>query len=257
MSLCNVYEYLNKKTVKLSDSYQVRIKLSDKDFSGSNNPGVSKYSLNITQPDNNEIELYECTSVTLPSYKPKQDIFEYGNNSKTFIYMDPTSLDDLEIEVNEHYGYDVKNQTDILYIDNLVNLFLSKLFDNEKFQYILDDYIPEIDVYVFNNNFSKICTKYVFKDLKLTNYAKYNLDYSSTEIAKWTLKFSYRSFYAEVMSTALKEDTVDKPAKENQQEPAESVESPKPTAERRIPGEMETSSPSTEEHRPLHKTLLI
>jgi len=197
MSLCNVYSYLfdpeNGKTIKLSDSYQVRIKLEDWDFSQAvTNMSKNKFTLRIPQPENNEIELYECTSVTLPSYKPKTDIFQYGNNSKTFIYMDPKSLDDLEIEVVEHY-----NSDDTLFVENFVNLCLAKLFDEDTFQYKLDDYIPELTVYVFSNVFHTVYLKYIFKELKLTDYSKYDLDYSSTDLAKWTLKFSYRSFYVE------------------------------------------------------------
>lgn len=216
MSLCNVYGYLNgdgiAKTIKLSDSYQVRLRLEDSDFAlGVTNASKSKYALNINQPDNNEIELFECTSVTLPAYKPKEDIFEYGNNSKSFIYMDPKSLDDLEIELIEHYS---DNNT--LVIQDLVNLFLSKLFNEDTFEYILNDYIPELTVYVFSNIFSTIYLKYIFKELKLTNYTKYDLDYSSTDLAKWSLKFSYRSFevisgeelaYAEEITNNLNNDT--------------------------------------------------
>lgn len=196
MGLCNVYSYLNEydigKTVKLSDSYQVRIRLNDEDFAeGTSNHTKSKYALRILQPENNEIELAECTSVNIPSYKPKEDIFTYGNNSKSFIYMDPKSLEDLEIELIEHY-----NNDNTLFVENFVNLCLSKLFDEDKFQYKLDDYIPELTVYVFSNIFNKVYIKYVFQELKLTDYTKYNLEYSSTDIAKWTLKFSYRTYYA-------------------------------------------------------------
>lgn len=198
MSLCNIYGYLygdeafKGKTIKLSDSYQVRIRLNDSDFAAEEglSDSKSKFALRIPQPDHNEVELFECTSVTLPSYKPKEDIFEYGNNSKSFIYMDPTSLDDLEIELIEHY-----NNDNTLIVQNLVNLFLSKLFDEEAFVYKLDDYIPELTVLVFSNIFCPVILRYVFKELKLTDYTKYDLDYSSTDIAKWTLKFSYRSFY--------------------------------------------------------------
>lgn len=215
MSLCNIYGYLNgdgiAKTIKLSDSYQVRLRLEDSDFAlGVTNASKSKYALNINQPENNEIELFECTSVTLPAYKPKEDIFEYGNNSKSFIYMDPKSLNDLEIEVIEHYS---NNNT--LAIQDLVNLFLSKLFNEDTFEYILNDYIPELTVSVFSNIFSTIYLKYIFKELKLTNYTKYDLDYSSTDLAKWTLKFSYRSFevisgeelaYADEITNNLNDD---------------------------------------------------
>ena len=220
MSLCNVYGYLTTKTVKLSDSYQVRLKLDDSDFWSGNSPKENRYALKTAKPENGEIELCECTSVTLPSYKPKEEIFEYGNNSKTIIYMDPTSLGDLEIELIEHYS---ENGT--LAITSLVNLFLSKLFDEDTFEYKLTDYIPELTVYVFNNIFTAVYLKYVFKELKLVDYSKFDLDYSSADIAKWTLKFSYRSFYV------LSGEENDYAKETEKEERSTAQESPVPTEE--------------------------
>ena len=224
MSLCNVYGYLTTKTVKLSDSYQVRLKLDGSDFWSSNSPKENRYALKTAKPENGEIELCECTSVTLPSYKPKEEIFEYGNNSKTIIYMDPTSLGDLEIELIEHYS---ENGT--LAITSLVNLFLSKLFDEDTFEYKLTDYIPELTVYVFNNIFTTVYLKYVFKELKLVDYSKFDLDYSSTDIAKWTLKFSYRSFYV------LSGEENDYAKETEKEERSTTQESPAPTEEAAAP----------------------
>lgn len=224
MSLCNVYGYLTNKTIKLSDSYQVRLKLDDSDFWSGNSPKNNRYALKTAKPENGEIELCECTSVTLPSYKPKEEIFEYGNNSKIIIYMDPTSLGDLEIELIEHY-----DENGTLAITSLVNLFLSKLFDEDTFEYKLTDYIPELTVYVFNNIFTTVYLKYVFKELKLVDYSKFDLDYGSADIAKWTLKFSYRSFY--VLSG--EEDDYAKETEEEERSTAQ--ESPAPTEEAAAP----------------------
>ena len=224
MSLCNVYGYLTNKTIKLSDSYQVRLKLDDSDFWSGNSPKNNRYALKTAKPENGEIELCECTSVTLPSYKPKEEIFEYGNNSKTIIYMDPTSLGDLEIELIEHYS---ENGT--LTITSLVNLFLSKLFDEDTFEYKLTDYIPELTVYVFNNIFTTVYLKYVFKELKLVDYSKFDLDYSSADIAKWTLKFSYRSFYV------LSGEENDYAKETEKEERSTAQESPVPTEEAAAP----------------------
>ena len=224
MSLCNVYGYLTTKTVKLSDSYQVRLKLDDSDFWSGNSLKENRYALKTAKPENGEIELCECTSVTLPSYKPKEEIFEYGNNSKTIIYMDPTSLGDLEIELIEHYS---ENGT--LAITSLVNLFLSKLFDEDTFEYKLTDYIPELTVYVFNNIFTTVYLKYVFKELKLVDYSKFDLDYSSADIAKWTLKFSYRSFYV------LSGEENDYAKETEKEERSTAQESPVPTEEAAAP----------------------
>ena len=187
MGLCNVFKYSTIKTVKLSDSYSITIKLNDNDFDTEKN----KYALRILVPENNTIEMIGCTAVTLPTYKTKEDFFEYGNNGKSFIYMDPKSLSDLELEFIENY--DRNNE---LSIQNLVTLFLSKLFNEETFTYKLNDYIPEIKIHVYNNVFTKQVLVYTFNELKLVDYNKYNLDYASSDTAKWTLKFSFRSFKA-------------------------------------------------------------
>lgn len=169
MGLCNVYEYLQQKTIKLSDSYSVQVRVDDANY----------------------YDLYECTSVTLPTVKMKTDTYQYGNNTKLFIYPDYSNIGELELEFIEHYTNDDK-----LSIANFVNICLNKLFDTEHFAYKLDDYIAELIINVYDNNFSEVVMQYVFHELKLVNYTKYDLDYSSADIAKWTLKFMFREYYA-------------------------------------------------------------
>lgn len=169
MGLCNVYEYLQQKTIKLSDSYSVQIRVDDANY----------------------YDLYECTSVTLPTVKMKTDTYQYGNNTKLFIYPDYSNIGEVELEFIEHYTNDNK-----LSIANFVNICLNKLFDTEHFAYKLDDYINELIINVYDNNFSEVVMQHVFHELKLVDYTKYDLDYSSTDIAKWTLKFMFREYYA-------------------------------------------------------------
>lgn len=169
MGLCNVYEYLQQKTIKLSDSYSVQVRVDDANY----------------------YDLYECTSVTLPTVKMKTDTYQYGNNTKLFIYPDYSNIGELELEFIEHYTNDDK-----LSIANFVNICLNKLFDTEHFAYKLDDYIAELIINVYDNNFSEVVMQYVFHELKLVDYTKYDLDYSSADIAKWTLKFMFREYYA-------------------------------------------------------------
>lgn len=187
MGLCNVYSWQMNKTVKLSDSYQVLLRLNAEDYKIVGNQ----------QLDDPYIELYDCISVGLPSYKYKEEIYQYGNNAKKFLIPDYESgLEDLTLEFNEHYGNKFVNNENVqcLAINELVSLCLSKLFDIKTFAYKLDDYIQEIKVRIFDNRFSKIAMEYVFNNLKLTNYEKYDLDYSSSEIARWKLSFSYQSY---------------------------------------------------------------
>ena len=183
MGLCNLYGYLQNKSIKLSDSYNVQIRL-----------------------DNSEkepIELYECTSVTLPTIKMKTDVFQYGNNSKTFIYPDYSNFGELELEFNEHYANE-----NVLCIQKFVDICLHKLFDDVTFAYKLNDYIYELVVNVYSNNFAYLINQHVFHHLKLVDYTKYDLDYSSAEIAKWTMKFMFMEYYVQIPVEATAAEVV-------------------------------------------------
>lgn len=182
MSLCRIYEWQNIKTVKLSDAYTVRIKMDES----------SEYK-----------ELPECLSVSLPSYKYKEEIYRYGNNEKKFLIPDYTGLEDLSLDFMENYREDIKEYA-YLRIQDLVNIFLNRLYDPTAgvASYNLTDYIKEIVVSVYKNNFSDVVIEYVFNDLKLTDYTKYDLDYAAADIAKWTLKFSYQSYYVRLAESS-------------------------------------------------------
>lgn len=198
MGLCNLYGYQSKKTVKLSDSYSVELWLEKEDFATDDLPAEFKAKrLNMDAvPNNYKIELFNCVDVTLPSFKYKKEIYKYGNNEKTFLIPDYSSLDDLNIELLEYY-----DKNDNLVVQQLVNLFLNKLFDTTTFTYKLNDYIKQLVINVYDNNFSSLIYTYTFKNLKLTNYTKYDLDYSSNNPAKWKLSFSYMEYQAAPVGT--------------------------------------------------------
>lgn len=170
MGLCNIYEYQRLKSIKLSDSYGVQIR--------------------IDEDDKEPLILYECTSVTLPTIKMKTDVIQYGNNSKMFIYPDYSNIGELELEFLEHYS-----DENALCIQNFVNVCLSKLFNDNTFEYSLSDYIHELIIKIYSNNFDYCSIEHVFHHLKLSDYTKYDLDYSSSEIAKWSLKFMFMEYF--------------------------------------------------------------
>lgn len=170
MGLCNIYEYQRLKSIKLSDSYGVQIR--------------------INEEDKEPLILYECTSVTLPTIKMKTDVIQYGNNAKMFVYPDYSNIGELELEFLEHYS-----KENVLCIQNFVNTCLNKLFNDHTFTYILNDYIHELIIKVYSNNFDYCSIEHVFHHLKLSDYTKYDLDYSSSEIAKWTLKFMFMEYF--------------------------------------------------------------
>lgn len=170
MGLCNIYEYQRLKSIKLSDSYGVQIR--------------------INEEDKEPLILYECTSVTLPTIKMKTDVIQYGNNAKMFVYPDYSNIGELELEFLEHYS-----KENVLCIQNFVNTCLNKLFNDHLFTYKLNDYIHELIIKVYSNNFDYCSIEHVFHHLKLSDYTKYDLDYSSSEIAKWTLKFMFMEYF--------------------------------------------------------------
>lgn len=170
MGLCNIYEYQRLKSIKLSDSYGVQIR--------------------INEEDKEPLILYECTSVTLPTIKMKTDVIQYGNNAKMFVYPDYSNIGELELEFLEHYS-----KENVLCIQNFVNTCLNKLFNDHLFAYKLNDYIHELIIKVYSNNFDYCSIEHVFHHLKLSDYTKYDLDYSSSEIAKWSLKFMFMEYF--------------------------------------------------------------
>lgn len=186
MGLCNIYEYQRLKSIKLSDAYGVQIR--------------------INNDDKDPLILYECTSVTLPTVKMKTDVIQYGNNAKMFVYPDYSNIGELELEFLEHYSKD-----NALCIQKFVDVCLHKLFDDVTFEYKLDDFIYELIIKIYSNNFGGCVLEHVFHHLKLSDYTKYDLDYSSAEIAKWSLKFMFMEYYVcrleEPEETGTPEDT--------------------------------------------------
>lgn len=235
MGLCNVYNFSNNRTVKLSDSYGVQIKLTDLDMAKFKNV-VGKY------PWANEdlvITLPECVGVTIPEVSLKSETYKYGNNSRVYVYPDYEKPEDLKIDLIEHVveKYTDTNTVRVGVVELLVNIFLSKLFDAMTFSYKLNDYIPELRITVYSNDFKREQYFYVFKNLKLSSYSKYTLDYSSTDICKWSLTFSYQAYLQEFPKETS--DDADKMFGKNQaiSDITESFQQPEPPTNNPAPPE--------------------
>lgn len=198
MGLCNIYEYQRLKSIKLSDSYGVQIR--------------------INEEDKEPLILYECTSVTLPTIKMKTDVIQYGNNSKVFVYPDYSNIGELELEFLEHYSKD-----NALCIQKFVDVCLHKLFDDVAFEYKLDDFIYELIIKIYSNNFGGCILEHVFHHLKLSDYTKYDLDYSSAEIAKWSLKFMFMEYFVRRLNEPEETGTPEETEPTVNEEQAEAV----------------------------------
>lgn len=193
MSIHNLYRYSQVKTIKLSDTYTVDIRLTDDD----KNIISHVFGSSLIYLSDRYISLPQCVSVKLPDLPMKSEVYHYGNNTRMFLIPDLSKPDDLSIEVIETYLPTNKISemgTSCGLCSLLVNLFLNKLFDSTDFTYKLTDYIPELKVSIYKNDFTGIIYEYIFKELKLTSYNKYTLDYSSNNLCKYVLNFSYRSY---------------------------------------------------------------
>lgn len=240
MGLLNVYNFNRQKTVKLTDTYQVFLTLSQSDFEkifNGNNTDMAKFMFDgggMTTGDAGylqnsttvkTIELFECTGVTLPSFKYKDETYKYGNFRHNVLLPDYESVGNLELTLLEHYddpdtadtdAFDPKINNNLLNIQSYVDLFLSKLFDIETFTYKLHDYIPKIEVRITNNAMDKYVMSYIFENLKLISYDSYNLDYTSSSPVTWKLSFAFQGYYVESYNI-VNEETTTKETEETEQ----------------------------------------
>lgn len=225
MGLLNVYSYAIEKTVKLSDTYQVFIYLTQEDYEqllAHANNDLSEFAQDggtINGKVCKLIELFGCTKVKLPSFSFKEESYIYGNFRRNMLIPDYQSVGNLELTLLEHYddplkvtsnNYDPAINNNLLCIQSYVDLFLSKLFDMEHFAYKLHDYIPKIEVRITSNDFSKYVMVYEFTNLKLISYDSYDLDYSSTSPIEWNLQFAFQGYNYGIWDEAQP----DKPAEE-------------------------------------------
>ena len=198
MSLCNIYEWQLNKTVKLTDTYVVFIQMT---------------------PESELVALPECTNVSLPNYKYKEEIYRYGNTEKLFLIPDYSGLEDLSLEFVENYRDD-EDEFSKLRIQDIVNICLNKLYtpiittyndasgnNVSTAGYRHTDTIRQIIVRVYKNNFEIPLLDYVFTDLKLTDYSSYELNYSTADLLKWNLKFAYQGYYVVDSPEEKPEDT--------------------------------------------------
>lgn len=225
MGLLNVYSYAIEKTVKLSDTYQVFIYLTQEDYEqllAHANNDLAEFAQDggtINGKVCKLIELFGCTKVKLPSFSFKEESYIYGNFRRNMLIPDYQSVGNLELTLLEHYddplkvtsnNYDPAINNNLLCIQSYVDLFLSKLFDMEHFAYKLHDYIPKIEVRITSNDFSKYVMVYEFTNLKLISYDSYDLDYSSTSPIEWNLQFAFQGYNYGIWDEAQP----DKPAEE-------------------------------------------
>lgn len=193
----NITDFWHKKSIKLSDAFEVLITLNNK-----------------------EEPLVNCTGFTIPKLEYEEETIEYGNVAQVFVTPKYDSCKELTLDFYEYM--DDKN--------NNYSCTLKKVFDymgyklNQKFSnglmtnygvYNIDKVIPIIQIKVLNNNLWRYKFLYHFENLKIVNYTVYNFDYQNESPCKVTVTLSFETYYRQ---------SIDEPV-----DYGEALEKPKPT----------------------------
>lgn len=197
----NITDFWYKKSIKLSDAFEVLITLNNK-----------------------EEPLVNCTGFTIPKLEYEEETIEYGNVAQVFVTPKYDSCKELTLDFYEYM--DDKN--------NNYSCTLKKVFDymgyklNQKFSnglmtnygvYNIDKVIPIIQIKVLNNNLWRYKFLYHFENLKIVNYTVYNLDYQNESPCKVTVTLSFETYYRQTIDEAVDYgEELEKP-KPNPQDP--------------------------------------
>ena len=181
----NITDFWHKKSIKLSDAFEVLITLNNK-----------------------EEPLVNCTGFTIPKLEYEEETIEYGNVAQVFVTPKYDSCKELTLDFYEYM--DDKN--------NNYSCTLKKVFDymgyklNQKFSnglmtnygvYNIDKVIPIIQIKVLNNNLWRYKFLYHFENLKIVNYTVYNFDYQNESPCKVTVTVSFETYYRQSIDEAV------------------------------------------------------
>ena len=185
MPLVKANNYFNTKSIKLSDSFIVRL---------------------------DGKECFRCASFTVPKVAEwTEEEYSYGNVSQKFLIPKIDIQQELQLELYEGYVADGKEREahlmtkEALFNQNPDGQSLGKGFtSNQNFStdgytvlngtYNVDkhDY-TNIDIFILDNRLAKVVYEYHFHNLKLTKAEPYELSYQDEALTKWSLGFVFES----------------------------------------------------------------
>lgn len=183
MALVNIQNYFNNKSIKLSDSFIVRI---DGD------------------------ECYRCASFTVPKIAEwNEEEYKFGNVSQKFLIPKLDIVQELQIDLYEGYmlGSDglemgLRTKTRIQQ-QKTGGVAFGKAFASEQDfgrtgynafdgAYDLERVDHDtIDILVLDNRLSQVVYEYNFRNLKLCKAEPYELSYQDESLTKWCLSYVF------------------------------------------------------------------
>lgn len=181
----NITNFWHKKSIKLSDAFEVLITLNNK-----------------------EEPLVNCTGFTIPKLEYEEETIEYGNVAQVFVTPKYDSCKELTLDFYEYM--DNKNNNYSCTLKNVFDYMGYKL--NQKFSnglmtnygvYNIDKVIPIIQIKVLNNNLWRYKFLYHFENLKIVNYTVYNFDYQNESPCKVTVTLSFETYYKQAIDEAV------------------------------------------------------
>ena len=246
MALSTLTDFWKKKSIKLSDTFDVYI-----DFKN----------------DGSEPERFvECCGFTIPKLEYEEETYAYGNMEQIFLIPKYDSCKELVLEFFERMSSDTEFNSSVIlnkfleyisldinqkYIQsNGINIRQTN-YGNYIFGGIATKYIPKITIKIMDNKLRKYVYEYSFYNLQVVNYTLYNLDYQSDSPCTLSVSFSFEDYKKEnlyndnvisyVEGQSLLDDTGeegddiiindDQPKTDDNVAPPETVEPEQPTYE--------------------------
>ena len=211
MALTKLRDFWDKKSIKLSDTFDVFI-----DF---NNDG--------SEPE----RFVECCGFTIPKLEYEEETYAYGNMEQIFLIPKYDSCKELVLEFFETTSTELEVKSKPYIDDNQDlkwkveknNTFNSSVILNKFLDYISLDInqkyinsngvsirqtnygsysstiksIPNIIIKIMDNKLRKYVYEYSFYNLQVINYTLYNLEYQSDSPCTLSISFSFEDYKKE------------------------------------------------------------